>query len=356
MVRACRLIMTALALLLAASALALPRYSAQYGQRCALCHVDPAGGGMRTQYASMALVPGELSFLQPTDEEMESIRPDLSPNVTVGIDLRTLVYQGEGGEGGQLDMQGDVTLGLEMSPRLGAYVNLGKGGTQEYAALAYVLPQSGYLKFGRITPDYGWRWADHKMASREYLLNENGNPSPASLTDAGIEVGMHSQWWEATGSLLSGQAENGDSFAGRLALRQQLGPFNAALGASILRRELAVGHARAVGAFGYLNSGPATWVFQVDETGNGLREGILISQELTYRVVRGIHARGTYTFHDPDRHQKEGTRNRWGLGFDSLLSPFFGAQVMANYHHVRPGELVTGRDHWQAEMVLHVLY
>ena len=38
----------------------------------------------------MALVPEELAFLQPSAEEMAMIRPDLSPSVTVGIDLRTL--------------------------------------------------------------------------------------------------------------------------------------------------------------------------------------------------------------------------------------------------------------------------
>jgi len=350
------LFVAAFVVALSSTVLALPRYSAQYGQRCALCHVDPAGGGLRTQYASMALVPGELSFLQPTDEEMEAIRPDLSPNVTVGLDLRTLVVQGEGGDGDLLDMQGDVTVAVAMSPRLTAYVNLGKGGTQEYAAVAYVLPRNGYLKFGRITPDYGWRWADHTMASRRYLLDENGSPSPAFLTEAGIEAGLHGGWWEATGSLLAGSADNGDSFAGRMAVRREIGPLKAALGASVLRREQVASHARAMGGFGYLNVGPATWVFEVDETGNGERHGLLISQELTYRLVRGIHARGVYTFHDPDHQEKDGTRNRWGLGLDTLLSPFFGAQIMANYHHVRPGELVTGDDHWQAEMVLHVLY
>ena len=171
-------------------------------------------------------------------------------------------------------------------------------------------------------------------------------------------MGLHTQWWEATGSLLGGpgSAENGESFAGRLVLRRGVGPLNTALGVSVIRRESLVGHARAVGAFGYLNAGRATWVFEADETGNGRREGLLISQELSWRLVRGIHARGTYTFHDPDRHLQTGTRNRWGLGLDTLLSPFFGAQVMANYHHVRPGELVTGQDHWQGEVVLHVLY
>ena len=350
------LVILSATMLIASSAWSLPRYSAQYGQRCSLCHVDPSGGGLRTNYATMALIPQELSFLQMEPEEMETIRPDISPTITLGMDLRSLIYGQEGGEGSQLDMQGDVYVGVEMSPRFAAYVDLGKGGTQEYAGIAYVLPANGYFKAGRFTPDYGWLWADHTMAGRQYLLDENGSYSPNSLTEPGLEVGMHGQWIEATGSLLQGAADNGESYAGRLALRQSFGSVNASLGASVIRRQLVDDHARAWGGFGYLSGGPVTWVFQVDETGNNERNGILVSQELTYKVARGMHARGTYSFQDPDHRQQTGTRGAWGLGMDSLINPFFGAMVMAKYHHLREGELVSGSDYWQGELVLHFLY
>ena len=343
-------------LLAASTATAIPRYSAQYGQRCALCHFEPTGGGLRTQYASRALVPEELSFLKMEPEETAAIRPDLSPAVTVGLDLRSLFYAGEDDRSGQLDMQGDLYAGVQMSHQYAAYIEVGKGGTKEYAGLAYLLPLSGYFKAGRFTPDYGWQWTDHKMPSRQYLLDENGTPSARSLAAPGLEIGMHQQWWEATASLLQGSAKNGESYTARLALRQSWGRVNVALGASIIRRELVVEHARAWGGFGYLSAGPVTWVFEVDETGNGRRNGVLVSQELTYRIVPGIHARGTHGFHDPDRRETTGARNRWGLGVDSLISPFFGVLAMANYHQFDQGELVTESDYWQGEVVLHFLY
>jgi len=340
----------------AGSALALPRYSAQYGQRCALCHVDPAGGGMRNSYATQALIPEELAFLKLEPEQAAAIRPDLSPTVSVGLDLRSLVYEGEGEHGSQLDMQGDVTVAVQMDPRFAAYVNLGKGGTQEYAGLAYVLPYDGYVKAGRFVPDYGWRFADHKLPARAYLLDPAGSPSPAALADAGIEVGLHTQLWDLTAAALQGAAENGESYAARLALRRSLGPVNLVLGSSVLRRELAAGHARAWGGFGGVGAGPFTWLFQVDETGDGVREGILVTQELTWRLIQGIHLRGTHGHQDPDHRARSGSRTRWGAGFDSLVNPFFGVQVMANYHHFRRGELVAESDYWQGEMVLHFLY
>jgi hypothetical protein len=335
---------------------ALPRYSAEYGQRCALCHFEPTGGGLRTTYATMALIPEELSFLQKDPAEVAAIRPDLGPAVTAGLDLRSLLYHGEQGRSSQLDMQADLYLGVQMDARFAAYVEMGKHGAQEYAGLAYMLPWNGYLKAGRFTPDYGWQWADHNLASRQYLLFEQGSPSAASLREAGVEIGMHGQRWEATGSLLQGGGRNGESFAGRVALRRRAGPMNLALGTSILRRELPQGHARSWGGFGYAAAGPVFWVFAVDETGNGRRNGLLITHELTLRLVRGIHTRGTYSFQDPDHRQTTGSRTRWSFGLDSLVSPFFGVQLLASYHHFRQGELVTEADFWQGAVVLHFLY
>jgi hypothetical protein len=349
-----------LILLGASTADALPRYSATYGQRCALCHVEPTGGGLRTTYASMALVPEELSFLQMDAEQTARIRPDLSPAVTVGLDIRNLVVQGENDDdrerSGQFAMQADVHLGLQMDDRMAAYVRTGRGGVREYAGLAYVLPAGGYLKAGRFTPDFGWRWADHRTATRMYLLDANGSRTPDTLVDTGMEAGFHGQWWEATGSLLQGGAANGDSYAARLAVRRSLGPVNVALGSSIIRRQGADGHVRAWGGFGYVAAGPAAWVFEVDETGDGSREGVVMSQELTWRLARGISARGTYSFHDPDRHETTGARTRWGVGLDTLLNPFFGAQLMANRYDTDAGDLVAAADYWQGELVLHFLY
>ena len=38
-------------LVLPSVACALPRFAARVGASCSLCHVDPSGGGMRTDYA-----------------------------------------------------------------------------------------------------------------------------------------------------------------------------------------------------------------------------------------------------------------------------------------------------------------
>ena len=88
-----RLAVTLLLLVGASAAHALPRYTAVYGQNCVLCHVNPTGGGMRSLYASQFLVPEEIAASGWQPEEMETLSPQISPNLAVGLDLRTLVDQ-----------------------------------------------------------------------------------------------------------------------------------------------------------------------------------------------------------------------------------------------------------------------
>jgi len=350
------LLVAVLAVACVDAARAIPRYSARYGQRCALCHVDPTGGGMRTLYASQFLVPMELAAITPDEETLENLRPDLGPAVTVGLDLRTLATGGEGDRSTLLDMEADLYVGVQMTEHFGAWIRTGQGGVQEYAGIAYVLPLDGYVKMGRFTPDYGWQWVDHQLAARRYLLDENGDPSPAALRDAGVELGMHTQAVEITAAALRGGDARGHSYAGRVALRRSPGPFNVALGTSYLRREELDGRQIAYGGFGYVAVGPASWVFEVDATDNGLRDGLLVTQELAWLLRRGVYLRGSYSFQDPDVDLESGTRTRWGLGTDLLLTPFFGALLMASRYETEDGDLVSGPDYWQGEIVLHVLY
>jgi len=336
---------------------ALPRYSARYGQRCALCHVDPTGGGLRTTYASEMIIPDELAFKRYTPEQMEAIRPEISETITLGLDQRTLITRAEGGVGNQIAMQADLHVGVQMDPHFGAYMTVGQGGTSQYAGIAYVLPLEGYVKMGRFTPDYGWRWSDHFQPSRRFLLDENGSPSPSALIDTGVELGVHTQAWEFTTSLVQGAGGRTDeSYAARLAVRHSFGNVNAALGASLIRREVTAGRRVAHGGFGYVAAGPLSWIFEVDETGNGQRNGILISQEYAWQLHRGLFLRGIYGYQDPDRRVIDGSRERWGVGVDLLATPFFGVNAMINRYVARRGALVDEPNTWRGEMVLHVLY
>jgi hypothetical protein len=335
---------------------ALPRYSAQYGQNCTLCHVNPTGGGMRTEYATQYLVPKEIAARDYAEGEMDNLNPRISPNITLGVDLRTLLYQQEGGTGSSFAMQGDLYVNVELSQKFGAYVEQGLNGSGEIFGTARFDPMDGYLKAGRFIPDYGWRFADHQMFNRRYLTATGGSESPAGLYGQGFEVGVSPGNFSASASLLGGSQQNGDNYAGRALYQFGLGDLNVGAGASLLRRQLADEHRRAAGGFWYLAFGGVTWLGEVDETKQGEVLGNMVTQEVAIRVSQGYDLRLTYNFHDPDRALKNGARRRYGSGLSAMPRPYFGLSLMANYWDIDPGEAVTDKDRLEGELMVHFFY
>ncbi len=70
---------------------ALPRFAARVGAPCSLCHVDPAGGGMRSDFARNSW---ELTELPMAGLQRPAKAPPMDARVTdavaLGADLRLL--------------------------------------------------------------------------------------------------------------------------------------------------------------------------------------------------------------------------------------------------------------------------
>lgn len=340
------------ALVAASDASALPRYSALYGQDCSLCHQDPTGGGLRTLYASQFLVPTELAARAP---ELDTLEPALGEHLVFGVDLRTLFVDAEEGNSTQLQMQSDLHLAVQVEDRTSIRMDVGQDGVHQAFGLAYFLPANGWLKVGRFTPNYGWRFADHQLFARRYVPATDGVRSPYDWESAGMEVGLSPGTTMLTASLDEGGAL-GESWTTSGLWRGNWGSFGLALGGSYLRRQDATGHRRSAGAHGLVRLGPAAWLAQWDEPREDGRRERVLTQELSLRVARGWTLRATHGFADPDRDAKNGARQRYGAGVDVLATPFFGFLAMANYDDVERGAAVTEESGWSADFVFHFLY
>ena len=338
------------------SAKALPRYTAQYGQNCALCHVNPTGGGLRSEYATEYLIPVELAAEGWEKGEKENLSSRISPNITLGVDLRSLLYQQEKGNGSSFAMQGDVYLNVELSPRFSAYVEQGLNGSGEVFGIARADLLDGYFKAGRFIPDFGWRFSDHQMFNRRYLTDSGGSDSPAGLFGQGFEVGISPGGFSASVALLGGSQRNGENYSGKAMYQKGFGDLNVGLGGALLRRQLGSEYRRVAGAFGYLALGPVTWLAELDETKQKGRLGNMLSQELAIQVSQGYDLRLTYNFHDPDRAQKSGSRQRYGAGVAAMLKPYYGFSLMANYWDLDPGEAIDDQDRLEGELMIHFFY
>jgi len=67
-----------LALLPAATAQALPEYSAQTGEPCASCHISPSGGGPRGPRGQAWVASGKPGAVPDTLEALELLGVELS--------------------------------------------------------------------------------------------------------------------------------------------------------------------------------------------------------------------------------------------------------------------------------------
>jgi hypothetical protein len=339
-------------LLAASAAHALPRYSATYGQNCGLCHQDPTGGGLRTLYASQFLVPTELAATAP---ELETISPLIAERIMFGVDLRTLFSNAEERDAVRLQMQSELHLAIIADEHLSIQIDLGQGGAQEAFGLAYVLPAHGWVKAGRFTPNYGWKFADHQLFARYYNLDSAGTRSPREWESTGLEVGLVPGPLQITGSVDEG-GDGGESWTMSVVWRVSHGPLNLALGGSFLRRELIESHRRSVGVHGAIQWSRLSWLGQWDEPRQADRRERVLTQELVAVVSRGINLRMVHGFYDPDRDFETGRRQRVGGGVDYFVTPFFGTLAMVNYDADDRGTDERYGGGWSADLVLHFLY
>lgn len=353
----------AVLLVLAREAGSIPRYSARYGQKCLLCHQSPTGGGMRSLYASRFLVPKEIAARPHAEASLDPPDPEISRDVAIGADLRTLAVYGDESkeENNFFQMQGDVYLHFQLDRRFSAYFDRGMSGSYELFGTGYVLPSNGYFKAGRFTPAYGWRFADHTMFTRR----EIGFLRPPSQSDVGVEFGFFPAGASLNFAVTNGapglvrDTDGGRAYFARAEIRRRLGPVNVAVGASGFGADEEEFEPRAAGPFGYASWGPWTWVGEWDwkrEGGPGGATAFITSHELTRRIVRGVDLRATYDFYDPDRERESGARTRAGIGIDTLPYPYLGVLAMVNYHDYDEGIDVTGDDRVQGTLVLHFLY
>jgi hypothetical protein len=350
---------------------AVPRYSARYRQNCTLCHQNPTGGGMRSLYASQFLVPTEMSMVRFTPEQIARIHPDVSPSVNVGVDFRTIhVYTDEPRpESNFFQMQGDLYVSFTVDDRFSANLDVDQVGSVEAYGLGWVLPWSGYVKAGRFTPVFGWKFADHNMFNREELWFDQ----PFN-TDAGIEIGVYPQHLAVWASMLNGEPGTNTiwdtnrelAYTGGALVRFDVARVGFGFGGSIWHNpkepvSSSTGKRTAGGTFGYVNYSRVTWLWEVDASrllppGAPSETKLITSHELSFQVHQGFDVVANYNYVDPDLDLKTGTRSRYGLGVDVIPSPFVQVQGVVNVYRSEPGVAISTADFLRTELQLHLFY
>lgn len=358
------MVLAAIVVSLSGVAHAIPRYSARYEQKCALCHVNPTGGGMRNLYASQYLVPEEMAMKSPKPAVLDGIDPQIAKNLIIGTDFRTIHTASD------LDthlknffeMQGDIYLDFQMDSTLSLYYDRGMTTSYELFGLWQGLPLTGYVKVGRFVPAYGWKFDDHTMFVRSEL-----GFMPPSNSDVGVELGMSPGRLDMQVAVVNGNrgstSDNDRKVAGiaNAVYRGHTGPFGWAGGVDGYWRPGDTEKFGTAGAFGYLTLWEWTWMAQVDwfrEEPNDAPHvtGLVTSHELSWLVYRGVDLLGTYDFFDPNWKEQTGAKKRWGGGVSVLATPFFGIEALYRKTTFDNGPALSGTDFWETVVQVHLLY
>ncbi|MGQ0721989.1 MAG: hypothetical protein ACT4PE_10510 [Candidatus Eiseniibacteriota bacterium] len=378
------LLAVALVLVAGSVAHATPRYSAIVGQDCNLCHINPTGGGLRDPYSSQYLLPTRLAMQIGGRSDEAIANPQISDDLVVGADLRTMWLWQENKDAGNnfRAMQGSLYFALGLGdPRYKIYVHQEFGQRDvnvEAFGLAYILPANGYVKAGRIVPAFGWKVADHRaFARRDFVFLPQFPPH----SDTGVEIGLYPADFTFEASVTNGQfqspvdANDSVALAGRTSWKWTREPFHVVVGGSWYHNEAVNEDLDAVGPLAAARWGRLRWFGEADWTRREAAPvetsptvwGFVTSNELSLQLVQGLDVVATYDFYDPDTDLETGAAHRIGVGMDALARSFVHLSAKVNLFSFDNGATVesifepgstdgTVDGFTQAELTVHFLY
>jgi len=323
------------ALLRVAAVEAEPYLAVETGYKCNVCHVNPTGGGLRTEFGITY-----AKLLMPAETVDTSLISNWTGNITdsvrVGGDLRedwtrdtapnTPTTQSFSLQ--QVRLYGDLTL---IPDRLAIYIDeqVAPGGSQnEEAYVFYGSSAHGfYIKGGQFYLPFGFRLQDQTAFVQELSGISMSTP------DKGVEVGYEAPSWSSQFDLTNGVGNAGSGsgyqLTGQVAYVRPIWRLGAA--GSFTQSD--AGDRRVAGLFAGLKTGAVAWLAEADLVrddsfpgGRTLAAGLL---EADWSIRRGSNLKLTAEYYDPDRSVSENQQTRYSLVYEYTPIPFL--QFRAGY-------------------------
>lgn len=294
---------------------ALPRFALNLGNRCIDCHYNPSGGVIRN-LDGWNWGKNTLSLLSTRDKDF-IMSPRISDNISIGLDYRTqFLYSQEKKRTDFQNMTGSIYTNFSVSKEINIsakydFVNK----LWEGYGVAHILPNSGYIKAGAFTPNFGIKMDDHTAYTRGGdfgLLFSQGayqgliyNPF---YTEAGVEVGMYAGNFlyltaSAGSNLLSNRTLSKDpTYTTRLEITPHFGMIELMVGGSFASAKIPQPINMYGGFFGFGYSEFSLLAeFDVAEDLMGVDQKTnVLMVEAAYGIVTGLDAIVRYDRIDPN--------------------------------------------------------
>jgi len=351
-------ILSAVALLsLAGTANAEPYLAAQMGLKCASCHVNPTGGGMRTVFGN--------TFAQTTlaakrlGDDSDLWTGQLSKFFAVGGNLRA-DYNWEDVPHQATTNDFDVEearayLDFSVIPnRLSVYIDQrfapGTATNMEANVRYWFKENTYYVKAGRMYLPFGYRFEDDNAFVRQ--LSGINMQAP----DEGVEVGLELGSWTAQFAVSNGAGGGNEVDQGKqYVTRAEFVQSKWRVGASALYNDTDAGGRTGVGGFGAYDIGPVTLIGEIDyiddDTINNGTKLLASLAEADWKIKQGHNLKLTYEWYDPDDDVDENEQTRMSLLYEWTPIQFMQVRAGVRFYDGIPQN--DNQNRTQAFLQLH---
>ncbi len=319
MIRMAFVLASAVLALAGTAAQAEPYLAVREGMRCAQCHVDPTGGGLRTVFGNTW---AQTQFAARRENPERLWTGMVGSMLALGGNLRgSASYTDVSDEDSNWEFDLDefrLYANLNLLPqKLDIYVDehIAPDGTNNLEAYIRYTFAGGewYARAGKFYLPYGWRLEDDGAFIRQVTGINFDTP------DDGVEVGWQRGHWNTQVSFTNGTAggpetNDGKQVSGRLEYLRDW--WRVGLSGNV--NDSDAGDRSMGGVFAGLRTGPVSWLGEADyiedeATPTGRRKLWVGLLEANWLVRKGHNLKVTAEYFEPDRDVDEDEQNRYSL-------------------------------------------
>ncbi|MDE2262539.1 MAG: hypothetical protein KGL45_08460 [Gammaproteobacteria bacterium] len=328
-------LLTLASLLGGGRAFAEPYLAVRMGLKCETCHVNPTGGGLRSDFGDV-FAQTQLPA-HPIRGNWGLWTGEVAKWLRVGGDLR---YDANFTETPHATtshrlavQQGRLYAEAEVVPNrlifyADAQVTPGTALDREAYAIFWSAAHDWYIKGGRMYLPFGFRFED--QTAFVYDVSSITMYSP----DNGLEFGWLRGHWDAQLTVSEGTAAGAVPSSSGKEYGLQVSYVESAwrLGIAANDDDSPFARRKILGAFGGLRTGPVEWLAEVDSVENEYAGAKGVTQaaallEADWLIAPGNNLKVTFEPYDPDRDVRDNRKTRLSLVYE--LTPVQFVQVRA---------------------------